>query len=128
MEIVKNISPRIKYFFLKKKEKQCFEHFKYFQTWFHNADHLLYYPQMSALSFHTFSVLSYQFLRNRTWKVLTLPYSCSWQNFNNKMNEIKKPEVSECRHPEYARQINSRIVELLLRQYYCLIFALPWKS
>ena len=30
------------------------------------ADHLLYYPQMSVFSFHTFFVLLYQFLKNGT--------------------------------------------------------------
>ena len=37
-----------------------------FQTWFHKADHLLYYPHMSVFSFHTFFVLIYQSLRNGT--------------------------------------------------------------
>ena len=37
-----------------------------FITWFHNADHWLYYPQMSVFSFHTFFVFLYQSLRNRT--------------------------------------------------------------
>ena len=37
-----------------------------FQTWFHNADHLLYYPKMSAFSFHTFFVFLCQSLRNGT--------------------------------------------------------------
>ena len=37
-----------------------------FITWFHNADHWLYYPQMSVLSFHTFLLCLYQSLRNRT--------------------------------------------------------------
>ena len=59
------------YFCLKKKSNVslnkkviCLSH--NFQTWFYNADHLLYYPQMSVFSFHTFFVLLYQFLRNRT--------------------------------------------------------------
>ena len=34
-----------------------------FQTQFDNADHLLYYPQMSVFSFPNFFVLLYQFLR-----------------------------------------------------------------
>ena len=32
---------------------------------FHDADHLLYYPQMSVLTFHTIVVFLYQFLRHR---------------------------------------------------------------
>ena len=35
-----------------------------FQTCFHEADHLPYYPHISVFSFHTFVVLLYQFLRN----------------------------------------------------------------
>ena len=42
------------------------------------------------------------------------------------MNEKKKPGASEYGHPEYVtRQINSRRLELLLRQFYCLVFAPP---
>ena len=51
--------------------------------------------------------------------MLALPYSYNWQ----KLNEKKKPEVSEYGHPEYvSRQIISRILELLLRGFDCLIF------
>ena len=44
-----------------------------------------------------------------------------------KLNEKKKPGVSsEYRHPEYVtKQTNSHILELLLRRFYCLIFAPP---
>ena len=34
----------------------CFSH--KFQTWFHDTDHLLYYPHISMFSFHTFAVFS----------------------------------------------------------------------
>ena len=52
-------------------------------------------------------------------KMLALPYSYNWQ----KLNEKKKPKVSEYGHPEYvSRQIISRILELLLRGFDCLIF------
>ena len=38
--------------------------------------------------------------------MLTLPYSYNWQKLSNKMNEKKKPGVSEYGHPEYiTRQI-----------------------
>ena len=41
----------------------------------------------------------------------------------------KKPGVTEYGHPEYVTRENIiRILELLLRQFYCLIFAPPWKS
>ena len=51
--------------------------------------------------------------------MLALPHSYNWQ----KLNEKKKPEVSEYGHPEYVtRQIISRILELLLRGFDCLIF------
>ena len=76
----KNMSPRIKYIFVWKK-KAMFRTSRIF-SWFHNADHLLYYSQMSVFSFHTSFVLLYQFLRNRRY---------NWQKFNNKMNEKKKP-------------------------------------
>ena len=61
--------------FLKKKKKRkalfrlIKNYFCYsldFQTCFHNPDRLLYYPQMSVFSFHTFSVLLYQILKNGT--------------------------------------------------------------
>ena len=39
-----------------------------FQTWFHDAYHLLYYPQMFVFSFYTFVILLRQFLRNRRQK------------------------------------------------------------
>ena len=124
--ILKNTSARIKYIFVK-KEKQYFEHFEYFQTWFHNADHLLYNPQMSVFSFHTFYVLLYQFLSNRTKKMLNL--FIQLVKVQQQSEKKKTPGVSEYGHPEYiTRQINSCILELLLRRFYCLIFASPWKS
>ena len=58
--------------------------------------------------------------------MLILPYSCKWQKFSNKMSEKKKPGVTEYGHPEYVTRENIiRILELLLRQFYCLIFAPP---
>ena len=58
----KYVSKNKIYFCLKKKAMFCLSHD--FQTRFNNADHLLYYPQMSVFSFHPFFVLLYQFLRN----------------------------------------------------------------
>ena len=52
-------------------------------------------------------------------KVLTLPYSYNWQKFNKKMNEKK-------RNQEYqSMDTLSRILGILLRQFYYLIFAPP---
>ena len=64
--ILKNMSPWIKYIFVSKMKASYFFCLHGFETWFHNAGHLLYYPQMCAFSFHNFFVLLYQFLRNRT--------------------------------------------------------------
>ena len=45
-------------------------------------------------------------------------------NNNNKVNE-KRSQEYQTMDPEYVtKQINSRILELLLRQFCCLIFAL----
>ena len=58
--ILKKVCLREWNIFLLKKEKQCFTQKSYFclssnfQTWFHNADHLLYYRQLPVFSFHTF--------------------------------------------------------------------------
>ena len=47
--------------------------------------------------------------------MLTLPYSYNWQKFNNKINE-KRSQDYQSMDPEYVTgQINSRILELLLR-------------
>ena len=62
--------------------------------------------------------------------LLTLPYLYNLQKHNNKMNEKRIQEYqSMCNEPEYvAEQINSHILELLLRQFCCLIFAPSRKS
>ena len=62
--------------------------------------------------------------------ILTVPYSYNWQTLNNnhKMN-LKKPQDYQSMDPEYVtRQINSRILELLLKRFYCLIFGPSQKS
>ena len=47
---------------------------------------------------------------------------------NNKMNE-KRSQEYQSMDPEYVtEQINSRILELLLRRFCCLIFAPSQKS
>ena len=60
--------------------------------------------------------------------IVTLLYSYNWQKFNNKMNERRSQEYQSM-DPEYvAGQINSRILELLLRRFCRLIFAPSRKS
>ena len=42
---------------------------------------------------------------------------------------LKKPQDYQSMDPEYVtRQINSRILELLLKRFYCLIFGPSQKS
>ena len=129
--IFNKLPPKNKvYFCLKKKNKVSLNRkvifliLNNFQTCFHNADHILYYPQMSVFFFHTF--LFYIILVSKKWNIetiLTLPYSYNWQKFNNKMNE-KRSQKYQSMGPEYVTgQINSHILELLSRQF-CLIFAL----
>ena len=74
------------YFCLKKKSNVslnkkviCLSH--NFQTWFYNADHLLYYLQMSVFSFHTFFVLL-EISVSKKWNretILTFSYTYNWQ-------------------------------------------------
>ena len=81
---------------------------------------------MSVLSFHAFfcSLTSVSKKQNRENASPSLFMQLT--KVLNKMNEKQKPGVSEYRHPEYVnRQINSRILEFLLKQFYCLIFAPP---
>ena len=60
--------------------------------------------------------------------MLTLPYTYIWQKFNNKMNEKRRQEYQSM-DPDYVTgQINSRILELLLRQFSCMVFAPSQKS
>ena len=60
--------------------------------------------------------------------VLTLPYSYNWQRFNNKMN-VERSQEYQSMGPEYVTgQINSRILELILRWFCRLIFIPCWKS
>ena len=102
----KKMSGRKKKFFFGRR-KAVFLHKKViclsnlFQTWFYNSDHLLYYPQMSVFSFHTFHVNP----------------SYNRQKFNNKMNE-KWSQGYHSMDPEYVTgQINIHILELLLDDF-----------
>ena len=70
---LKNMSPRIKYIFAQERKamfrliKSYFRLTHNFQTWFHNADILLCYPQMSVFWFHTFlfSYISFSEMEHR---------------------------------------------------------------
>ena len=86
--------------------------------WLDNADHLLYYPQMSILFSCFFcSVISVSKKRNIE-TMLTLPYSYNWLKFTNKMNE-KRCQEYQSMDPKYVTwQINSGIMELLYGAYY----------
>ena len=65
LEIVRNKKIRKYIFLFLKKRNVLLNKKRYFYFNFHDAGHLLYYPQMSVFSFHTFVVLLYQFLRHR---------------------------------------------------------------
>ena len=54
--------------------------------------------------------------------MLTLAYQYNWQKFNNKMNEKRGQEYQNM-YPEYVtEQINSCILELLLKRFRRMIF------
>ena len=123
------MSLRIKYIFVQERKAMlwllksyfCLSH--NFRTWFHNTDHLLYYPQLSVFSFHTIFILLYQPLRNGTQTMLTSPYSYNWQMLTTKWMK-KRSQKYQSMDSEYVTgQINSRILELLLRRFCGLVFA-----
>ena len=70
---------------------------------------------MSVFSSHTFFVL-----KRNIETMLTLPYSDNLQNFNNKMNEKRSQEYQSVDSEYVTWQINSHILELLLRRFFCL--------
>ena len=78
---------------------------------------------MSVFSFYNFfSLISVSKIGNIE-RMLTHLYPYNWQKFNNKMNEKRSQEYQNM-DPEYVTgQISSRILERLLRQFCCLIFA-----
>ena len=55
--------------------------------------------------------------------MLTFPYSYNWQKFNNKMNERRSQEYQSMNPEHVTGQINSCILELLLRCFCRLILA-----
>ena len=85
---------------------------------------------MSVFSFHVYffcSLISVS-KKQSVETMLILPYLYNWQKSNNKMNE-KRSQVYQSMDPEYVTgQTNSRILELLLRQFCRFIFAPFWNS
>ena len=60
--------------------------------------------------------------------MLTLPYSYNWQKFSEKMNEERSQEYQSMDLEYVTGQINSHILELVLRRFCRLIFAPSRKS
>ena len=81
----------------------------------------LYSPFILFFSYISFSETEYRNNDNSS-------YSYDWQKFNDKMNE-KRSQEHQSMDPEYVTgQINSRILGLLLKQFFCLVFAPSRKS
>ena len=79
------------------------------------------------ISYFFCSLLSVSKKWNRE-TVLPFLYSYNWQKFrNHKMNEKRSQEYQSMDPESVTGQINSRILELLLRRFCCLIFALSRK-
>ena len=111
--IVKNyVSKKEIYFCLKKKSNVLLKHSAIFKFGFIMND-LLFYPQISVFSFHTYFVLFYQFLKILTLKkMLALPFSHNWQKSNNKVNEKRSQEYQNVDPGYITGQINIPILEL----------------
>ena len=60
--------------------------------------------------------------------MLTLPYPYNWLKFINKMNENRSQEYQSMDPECVTGKINSCILQLLLRQFCCIIFSPPRKS
>ena len=84
-----------------------------FKTWFHNADHLLYHPLLSVFSFFILFLFSYIGLWEMEHRIIV----------NNKMNVKRSQEYQSMDSKYLTGQINSRILEVLLRWFCCLVFA-----
>ena len=100
-----------------------------FQTLFHNADQI--YCIVHRCLYCLFILFCFFTSVSKKWNMettLTLPYSYNWQKFNNKINE-KRSQECQSMDPEYVTgEINSRILEVLLRRFCRLIFAPSRKS
>ena len=68
---------------------------------------------------------------SKKWNIeimLTIPCSYNWPNVNNKMNEKRNQEYQSMDLEYVTGQINSHILELVLRRFCRLIFAPSRKS
>ena len=127
----KYVSENKIYFCSRKKSDVLFNNYfclsHNFQAWFYNAD-VLSTDVCVPISYFFCSLISV----SKKWNletILTFPWSYNWKKFKQPQNEWKKkPGISQ-HGPDYVTgQINSRILELLLRRFCCLIFALSQKS
>ena len=117
-----------KYFCLKKEEKcfcptkklfLCFTQFSNLISW-RRSFNVLSKDVCILFSYFCCSLVSV-FKKWTIERILTLPYK--WLKFN-KMNE-KRSQSYQSMSPEYVTwQINSHILQLLLRQFYC--YAVVW--
>ena len=83
---------------------------------------------MSVFSFHTFFVLLYQFLRNEIQKHVNPSLFIQLAKVQQQ-SKLKRSQEHQSMDPEYvAEQIDSRILELLLKRFCRLIFAPSRKS
>ena len=85
--------------------------FLYFHAWFHDADHLLHYRQMSI-----FSLLSVSKKRG-IQRIAAVSFFYKWQKFN-KNNEKRSLWYHSVGAEYVTEQIYSLVMQLLLRRFY----------
>ena len=128
------MSPRIRNIFVYKRNSMFCLIKTLFLSFTRFSNLTSWYRSFTVLSLDVCVLISYYFCSlitvSKKWNIetmLTFPYSYNWQKFNNKMNE-KRSQEYQSMDPEYVTgQINSCILELLLRQF-CLIFSPSRKS
>ena len=128
------MSPRIRNIFVYKRNSMFCLIKTLFLSFTRFSNLTSWYRSFTVLSTDVCVLISYYFCSlitvSKKWNIetmLTFPYSYNWQKFNNKMNE-KRSQEYQSMDPEYVTgQINSCILELLLRQF-CLIFSPSRKS
>ena len=127
---LKKMSPKIRYIFVLER-KAIFSLIKKKLSVIHTIFNLDFIMRsltvLSAdvcilFSFFFCSLISVSKKRN-TEIMLTLPYPYNWQKFNNKVNEKRSQEYQIMDLEYVTGKINSCILELLLRQFFCMIFA-----
>ena len=129
------MSPRIRNIFVYKRNSMFCLIKTLFLSFTRFSNLTSWYRSFTVLSTDVCVLISYYFCSlitvSKKWNIetmLTFPYSYNWQKFNNKMNE-KRSQEYQSMDPEYVTgQINSCILELLLRQFCCLTFAPSRKS